>query len=152
MHQEPTPQQSLDALKRGLAARHALADVAARPPWIYLALFGAGAGLLVASQGLPHPWNLFAAPAAFAGLAVAMRWWRKRFGWWVDGFAPRRAGRVAFVTAVLLVALMLAALWSRERGMDWSPPVLGVLAAIITMMLGRGWMQAWRRDLNELSA
>lgn len=152
MTHDPTPQEALSALASGERARRPLADVAARPPRLYLALFGVGAGVLVATQGLPHPWNLFAAPASFAGLGVAMRWWRARFGWWVDGFAPRRAGRVALFTAVLLASLMLAALWSREQGLHMAAPLLGLAAAALTMRLGWSWMKAWRQDLAELSA
>lgn len=145
MTDDPPPAEALAAIREARGAvgrdlRHGLG---------YELLYGLVCGLLVAGQGLPQPWAVLTVPIALGGLALMVRGWRARYGFWVDGFAPRRARWVALTTGAALALLMIASLAGRAMDMAWIPLVTGPVAFVVAIVCGRWWMAVYRRELQE---
>ena len=145
MTQDPDPQEALASIQ---AARNSLGHTMNYPVW-YDALYGGVCGLLVAGQGMPQPWSFIVLPIALGGLAFMVMSWRKRFGWWVSGYSPRRARWVAIPLAVLFVGLVGVSFWGREQGLAWISLVTGPIAFVLAIGGGRLWMHVWRKELAE---
>jgi len=145
MTQDPTPQEALAAI------REARADLAAPAnyPVGYDLLYGAVCGLLVAGPGAPHPWGVIVLPVAMAGLALMITSWRAKFGWWVNGYSPKRARWVAFGLAAVFLGLVLLSLYGRGSGPDWLFLISGGLGFVLAIAGSRLWMRVWRKELAE---
>src|SRR4051794_35382633 len=115
MTQDPNPHEALASIQ---AARSSVVANTTYPAW-YDALYGGVCGLLVASQGMPTLWGLIVLPVALGGLAVMVMSWRKKFGWWVSGYSPRRARWVAFGLVGVFLGLMGLSLYGRYVGPWW---------------------------------
>ena len=145
MTQDPTPQEALASIQ---AARTGIAPPTDYPIG-YDLIYGLICALLVAGQGLAQPWSLIVLVFAMAGLGGLVQWWRKRFGWWVSGYSPRRARWVAIPLAVLFVGLVGVSFWGREQGLAWISLVTGPIAFVLAIGGGRLWMHVWRKELAE---
>lgn len=145
MVQDPSPQEALASIQ---AARNSVSSDIAYPLW-YDAIYGGACGLLVASQGMPQPWSLIALPIALGGLALMMASWRKKFGWWVSGYSPRRARWVAFALVPAFLGLMGLSLYGRFVGPWWLFIVSGVIGFVVAIAASRLWMRVWRQELAE---
>ena len=53
--------------------------------------YGLVLALLVGGQGLPTVWASVTFVFAMLGVVLSMQWWRKRYGWWISGYSPRKA-------------------------------------------------------------
>lgn len=149
MTNDPTPAEALASIE---TARGAVSDRLSIH-WRYDLFYGLACGLLVAGQGLPQPYAVLTVPIAMAGLALMIRWWKARTGFWVDGFSPKAARPVALGLGALLISLMLASLYlTRVAGLWWGPLVTGGIAAIVAMLASRMWMRAYRRELARSAA
>lgn len=149
MTNDPTPAEALASIE---TARGALND-RLQVHWSYDLLYGLACGLLVAGQGLPQPYAVLTVPVAMCGLALMIRWWKAKTGFWVDGFSPRRARWVAFGLAGLLISLMFGSLYlTRVADFWWGPLVTGGIAAVVAIFASRMWMRAYRRDLARSQA
>lgn len=118
-------------------------------PFTYDLAYGAVCGLLVAGQGLPQPWSFLVLVVSLVGLALMVQFWRRRFGWWVNGYSPRRARRVAIGLAVILIALMAVSIWGRVTGLWWIALTTGPAGFVAAILGGRVWMQVWKAELQE---
>lgn len=145
MTQDPNPQEALASIQ---AARSSVAAQTDYPIGHDL-IYGAVCALIVAGQGLPQPWSLIALVVALAGIAGLVQWWRKRFGWWVSGYSPKRARWVAFGLAALFIALIGVSFWGREQGLWWIALATGPAAFVLAVGGGRMWMYVWRKELAE---
>lgn len=145
MVQDPNPQEALASIQ---AARRSVAPDTAYPLW-YDAVYGGACGLLVASQGMPTPWSMVALALACSGLALMMTAWRKRFGWWVSGYSPRRARWVAFALLAVFLGLLGLSLYGRFVGPWWLFIVSGVIGFVVAIAASRLWMRVWRKELAE---
>ena len=145
MTQDPSPHEALASIRDARAGLAPPADY----PLAYDLAYGAICALLVAGQGLPQPWSTIVLPIALAGLAGLVLWWRKKYGWWVSGFSPRRARWVAFGLVGVFLALIGMTLYGRGAGPDWLYLVSGGIAFIAAIVASRLWLRAWRRDLAE---
>lgn len=142
---DPTPQEALASIQeaRGAVGR----DM--NYPFAWDLFYGAVLAALVSAQGLPQPWSAFVLVIALCSLAFMVRWWRNKAGWWVNGYAPRRARWVAISMAGVLFALMGLTLWTRfGDGPAWGPWVAGGLAFITGIIGGRLWMAVYRREMG----
>lgn len=147
MTQEPDPREALASIR---AARAEIGRDLDYPLWWDVA-FGAVLGAIVASQGLPLPWGSLVFVPCMLAVVFMVRWWRTTYGWWVNGYSPRRAGKVAWALAAFMIAMMGLALWTRlHDGPVWGPWVAGGLTWIAAAFAGRLWMRAYRKDLAEL--
>lgn len=145
MTQQPDPREALAAIE---AARQSVPGEM-RYPIGHDLMYGAACGVLVAGQALPMPWSLVCLAVALAGLAWMIQGWRRRYGWWVNGYSPRRARWVAIGLAVVLVGLMGLSLWGRAAGIAWTPLATGAAGFIAAILGARLWMHVWRRELAE---
>lgn len=145
MTQDPNPHEALAAIQ---AAR---VDVpgAVDYPIGYDLLYGGACALLVAGQGMPQPWSFIVLPIAMAGLALMVAGWRKRFGWWVTGYSPKRARWVAIGLGLVLLGLIGLSLYGRGVGPDWLFLVSGALGFFASIAGSRLWMHVWRKELAE---
>lgn len=142
------PQSPQDALASIRAARSSIAPSMDYPIGYDLA-YGAVCGLLVAGQGMPQPWSLIVLPIALSGLAAMVMWWRKKFGWWVSGYSPKRARWVAFGLLAVFLGLIGLSLYGRFAGPWWLFMVSGALGFVAAIVGSRVWTAVWRRELAE---
>lgn len=148
MNHQPDPREALEAIAE--ARRSVPGDM--KYPLAYDFLYGSCCGLLVAGQALSQPWSVLALAVALAGLFFMIHSWRKRQGWWVNGYSPRRARWVAIGLATVLIGLMGLSIWGRVSGVAWTPLATGVAGFIAAVAGGRIWMHVWKRELAEVSA
>ena len=120
-------------------------------PVTYDLLYGLICGLLVAGQGMPKPWSFIVIPIALGGLAGLVMWWRKKFGWWVSGYSPKRARWVAFALVAVLLGLMALSVYGRSAGPSWLYVVSGVLGFVAAIGFSRLWLRVWRKELAEVA-
>lgn len=147
MTQDPNPHEALASIQ---AARAEIGRDFDYPVWWDIA-YGAVLAAMVAGQALPMPWQSMVFVFSIVGLVFMVQWWRKRFGWWVNGYSPRRAGKVAWALVAFMMAMMGLALWTRLfDGPAWAPWVAGALTWVVASVSGRLWMRAYHRDLAEL--
>ncbi|MBX9460023.1 MAG: hypothetical protein KL785_01585 [Brevundimonas sp.] len=145
MTQDPSPHEALASIK---AAREGLAPPTDYPIG-YDLLYGGICALLVAGPGAPQPWSFALLPIAMAGLALMVVSWRKKYGWWVSGYSPKRARWVAFGMGAVFVGLILLSLHGRGAGPDWLFLVSGALGFVAAIAGSRLWLRVWRKDLAE---
>jgi hypothetical protein len=146
MTQDPSPHEALASIK---AAREEIGRDLDYPFWWDITN-GAVLGAMVASRALPAPWNNVVFIFCILGLVFMVQWWKKRFGWWVNGYSPRRAGKVAWVLVAFMMAMMVVVFWTNRDGPWWAPLAAGLATWIVAAISGRLWMGAYRKDLAEL--
>lgn len=145
MTQDPSPQEALASIQQARSSIVPPTDY----PVGYDLIYGLICATLVAGQGLPQPWSAAVLVVAMAGLAGLIQWWRKRFGWWVSGYSPKRARWVAIPLAALFITLIGVSFWGREEGLWWISLVTGPMAFVLAIGGGRLWMHVWRKELAE---
>ena len=140
-----------DAREALASIQAARAAVAGPPeyPLGYDLLYGTACGLLVAAQGLAPPWSMLVLGLALAGLALMITGWRRRFGWWINGYSPPRARWVAFAMAAVLLGLIAMSYYGRFYGPWWLYLVSGGLGFVLSIAGSRLWMRVWRAELAE---
>lgn len=147
MTEDPNPHEALASIH---AARAEIGRDLDYPIWWDFA-YGGVLAAIVAAQALPAPWNTTVFIFCMLGVVLMVQWWKKRFGWWVNGYSPRRAGRIAIGLVVFMMAMMGLALWTRlYDGPAWAPWAAGALTWIVAGFSGRWWMSAYKKDLAEL--
>ena len=145
MTQDPDPHEALAAIRAARADFPASVDY----PFTYDLLYGAACGLLVAAQGMPRPWDFVALALALAGLGLMIVSWRRKFGWWVSGYSPKRARWVAFGLGAVFLGLIGLSMYGRYGGPDWLWLVSGGVGFVAAIVGSRLWMRVWRRELAE---
>lgn len=146
MTENPTPEEALAAIKaaRGEVGR----SLNYHPVWDVVA--GAPIAVMVAGQGLPGPWNSLSTVFGILGVVWMMQAWKARYGWWVNGYSPRKARWVSYGLVALIMPLLLAGLWtSLGDGPWWLPLVCGAAAWVIMAIGSRVWMKVYRKELAE---
>jgi len=144
MTQDPDAKAALAAIH---SARAGVTDQTSYSV-VYDLMYGAICGLLVASQGLELPWSAVSLVVAMAGLAYAVSWWKQRYGWWVNGYSPRRARWVAVALTTVLIGLMCVSIWGRYAGIVWMPLATAAAGFVAAVVGGRLWMWVWKRELQ----
>lgn len=120
-----------------------------RYPIGYDLIYGIICAALVAGQGLSQPWSMLVLVGSLVSLALLVRWWRDRCGWWVSGYSPKRARWVAYGLVAVFMSLIGLSLYGRFAGPDWLFLVSGALGFVSAVAGGRLWMWMWRKDLGE---
>lgn len=118
-------------------------------PVIYDAYYGATCGLLVAGQGLQAPWSFIALAVSLAGLAALIQWWRRKAGWWVSGYSPKRARWVALGMFAVFLVLIGVSIWGKSAGIAWMPVITGLTGFITAVVGSRLWNWVWHKELKE---
>jgi phosphatidylglycerophosphate synthase len=140
---EPSATEALAAIR---AARAGLPGPPA-PHAGFDLLYGTACALLVAAQGLAAPWSMLLLGLALAGLALMVHVWRRRFGWWINGYSPRRARWVAYGMVAVFLALIAASAYGREHGPWWLFLAAGGAGFVAAILGSRLWMRVWRAEL-----
>lgn len=149
MTENPTPEEALAAIKaaRGEVGR----SLDYHPMWDVVG--GIPVAIMVGGQGLPPPWSTLTVVFGILGVVWSMNAWKARFGWWVNGYSPKKARWVAFGLLALLVPLMLVGLWtSLGDGPWWLPLVTAVISWAIMAVGSRVWMKVYRKEVDEAGA
>lgn len=130
-------------------SRVKLAAASETPPLRHLA-FAALMGVLIASPAVPLPYRFVVLVGIFAAIAWIIRWDRKRMGMFINGY---RAGRTRWVTGALLLVILplhMLGLWlALDRGIDWAPLPLGVVAAALAYGGSVWWCRVFRREMLD---
>lgn len=145
MAQDPNPHEALASIR---AARKGVAPTTDYP-FGYDLVYGAICGLLVAGQGMPHPWSFIALAVSLAGLFGMIAWWRKKMGWWVSGYSPKRARWVAFGMFAVFLSLIGLSAYGRYVGPSWLFLVSGAFGFVAAIVGSRLWLGVWRKELAE---
>ncbi len=146
MTNQPDPHEALASIREARSAMGRDLDY----PAGWDVFYGAICGALVLSQGLPTPWSLVLLVGSVAAMALMVRWWRARTGWWVNGYGPPKARWVAFGLAAVLLALISVSVWARfNEGPIWVPFAAGLAGALAAGFGGRLWMKVYRQDLRD---
>jgi hypothetical protein len=124
--------------------RRAVANRLVTLSWYHPILGVLLGGLVAAQASQSFVIRCFAAAAVAAGAAVLALTYRRLTGIWVSGYRRGSAGRVtALLVAVLLVGLVAA------LALGWpAAAVAGVLVAFATVVLGRRFDSALRKELR----
>lgn len=139
----PDPRDALASIQ---AARAGVAG----PPEPHLGfdlLYGTSCALLVAGNGLEAPWSLLVLGIALAGLGILTASWRRRFGWWISGYSPRRARWVAFGMVAVFLVLMAVSIYGRLNGPWWLHLAAAAIGFVTAIAGSRVWMRVWRAEL-----
>lgn len=146
MTNEPNPQEALDAIQSARAE----VGKSLNYPFAWDLGYGAVIAVMVGGASLPQPWSIVTLALSMVALALMVRWWRARVGWWVGGFNPPRARWVAIGLMVVFLGCLFLSLTTRFGGGAWWPPIVGaVVAGLSGMIGGRLWMHVYRRELQE---
>jgi len=143
------PQTPAEALASIRAARTRMLENMESYPLAYDIVFGFGLAVIVAWQGLPQPWAVMGVVLTMLYVLWLQRWWKTRYGWWVDGYSPKKARWVAIGMAVVLTGLMLGSVYGRFQGPWWLCLVTGAVAWPVAVIGGRWWTHVWKRELRE---
>lgn len=147
MTQDPNPHEALASIKAARAEIGRGLDY----PVAWDIGYGAILAALVAGQALPAPWHSLVLVFCMVGIVFSIQWWKKRYGWWVNGYSPRRAGRVAIGLAAFMMVMMGLAFWTRVYdGPGWLPWAAGAATWLVAAVSGRVWMRTCHKDLAEL--
>ncbi len=118
-------------------------------PLGYDLLYGLVCAMLVSAQGLAPPWSMLALGLSLTGLAVMVWSWRRRFGWWIGGYSPRRARWVAYAMGAVYLGLVAMSIYGRQEGPWWLYLVSGAIGFVAAIAGSRIWMRVWRAELAE---
>lgn len=145
MTQDPNPHEALASIQ---AAREGVAPPTDHP-FGYDLIYGALCALLLAGPGMPQPWSTITPFIALIGFGVIVVWWRKKFGWWVSGYSPKRARWVSFGLVAVFMGLISLSIYGKSGGPDWLFFVSGGLGFVAAIVGGRLWMRVWRKELAD---
>jgi len=142
------PAEAREALAAIRQARESVPGEMKYPVW-YDLIYGAICAALVGGQGIPQPWSSLTLAAALGGLFGIIHWFRRRYGWWVSGYSPKRARWVAFAMVAVFLALIAVTFAGRDFGVWWVPLATAPAAFVVAIVGSRLWMRVWRRELAE---
>jgi len=144
-----------DALSASQAleeARAARVQVAARldcPAHMH-ALVALLMAVMVASQSLPEPLNLFAIAPSLCALVLLVAYQRRRFGFFVNGYRRGRTRWVAISLLLFVEAVLFGSIWLKE---SWRlalvPLAGGVVVFPVTLFASYRWQAAYKADLAQ---
>lgn len=112
----------------------------------YDVLFSITCGVFVSSQAVPYTIRHFVTLAVVFAFISLMIWWRRRLGWWLSGYAPRRARWVTFAMLVPLLGLML---WAYVTPEPWVALVAGIIATVVAFGASRLWAHVWKQERTQ---
>ena len=150
METRPGATDAAAALDLVASSRAGLADRLVSPTWYHPCL-GAMLGLFSASYALHSPAATVVALALFlAGALLMVRAYRRATGVFVNGLRAGAASRWAGAGGALSAATILAGV-ALDRGLDWrwAPVAAGVVAGVVTVVMGNRFDEALRTQLRR---
>lgn len=115
----------------------------------YDVLFSIVCGVFVGAQALPLTIRPFASIVVMLSLIALMVWWRRKLGWWLSGYSPRRA---RWVTVAMLVPLLGLMFWAWAMPVLWVALTAGITAAAVAFVASRLWARVWQRERSAARA
>ena len=143
------PAEAREALAAIRQARESVPGEIINYPLWYDLLYGVICATLIGAQGLPQPWSILALVSSLGGLFWMIHWFRRRYGWWVSGYSPKRARWVAFAMVAVFLALIAVTFAGREFEVWWVSLATAPAAFVVAIVGSRLWMRVWRRELAE---
>jgi hypothetical protein len=145
---QPSSVEAAEALAAMRASQARLALAANCPPQRHFA-FAVLLGGLVATPALRPFYALLAEGVLLIGIAVLVRWDRRRTGMFINGYRAGRTRPLTFLLLAVVLALYAAGFWlSRGRGLWWGPLATGAVAAAIAFQASVVWKRIFRREMG----
>lgn len=147
---DPSPAEALAAVRDAQA--RVTRRISEADTLRYDLIYAGIVGVMVASPGLPDPFNTVLIVFCTVALVLLMRGWANRTGLWVTGVTPPRARWVAVGLGGLLMLFMLGGLMlTKTHGMAWVTPILGLVAAGLAFGASRLWWRVYRKESERRS-
>ncbi len=141
--------EAADALSAIRTSRRRLVSASDTPPSRHLA-FAALMGTLVAAPAVPLPWRFGVMVAIFVGVALVIRWDRRRTGMFINGYRAGRTRKVTFAMLAFSLGLYGVSVWMADgRHMIWPSLVLGSIATIGCWFGSRFWCIVFEREMTD---
>ncbi|CAN5516228.1 hypothetical protein BH09PSE4_BH09PSE4_01670 [soil metagenome] len=130
------------------ASQARLAAAANCPPARHFAFAGL-LGALVATPALSLTGAIVAEAFIVAGIALVIRWDRRRTGMFINGYRAGRTRPLTFAMLAIVLGLYTASFWlSRGRDIHWAPLPLAALAALLGCNMSKIWQRIFLRELG----
>jgi len=145
---QPSSTEAAEALAAMRASQARLAQAADCPPSRHFA-FAALMGGLIATPALPSFYALLAEGVLLLGVALVVRWDRRRTGMFINGYRAGRTRPLTFAILAVVLALYATGFWlARDRGIWWAPLATATVAAGIGYYASMLWQRVFRREMG----
>jgi hypothetical protein len=145
---QPSSTEAAEALATMRASQERLALAANCPPERHLA-FAALMGGVIATPALPFPYAIAAEVVLLLGVALVIRWDRRRTGMFINGYRAGRTRPLTFLMLAVVLALYMAGVWLvHDRGIWWGPLATGAVAAAAGYYFSVVWQRIFRREMG----
>ena len=142
--------EAADALAAIRTSRSHLVAACDTPPSRHLAFAGL-MGSLVACPAVALPWRFGVLSAILIGLALVIRWDRRRTGMFVNGYRAGRTRTVTFIMLAFCLALYAISVWLADGRHLILPSLgLGLLAMTGAFLGSRAWCRTFAREMTTL--
>ena len=141
--------EAADALATIRTSRSDLVTACDTPPSRHFA-FAALMGTLVACPAVAVPWRFGVLAAILVGVALVIRWDRRRTGMFVNGYRAGRTRKVTFVVLAFCLSLYGISIWFADvRHMALPPLALGLVALVASWIGSRYWCTVFEREMTD---
>ena len=145
---QPTSNEAAEALAAMRASQARLALAANCPPQRHFA-FALLLGGLIATPALAPFHALLAEGVLLAGIALLVRWDRRRTGMFINGYRAGRTRPLTFLLLAIVLALYAGGVvLSRHYGLWWAPLAAGTAAAPIAFQASVMWKRIFRQEMG----
>lgn len=140
--------EAADALAAIRTSRSQLLAACDTPPSRHLAFAGL-MGTLVACPAVPLPWRFGVLVAILIGVALVIRWDRRRTGMFVNGYRAGRTRKVTFGLLAFCMPLYGVSVWLADgRHMVLPSLGLGLIATAGAYFGSRAWCRVFEREMT----
>ncbi|WP_375395046.1 hypothetical protein [uncultured Sphingomonas sp.] len=140
--------EAVDALATIRASRIQLVTASDTPPLRHLAFAGL-MGTLVACPAVMLPWRFGVLFGILIGIALVVRWDRRRTGMFINGYRAGRTRKVTFAMLAFSLGLYAISVWLADgRHMIWPSLVLGCVATVACWFGSRYWCSVFEREMT----
>ena len=146
---QPSSTEAAEALAAMRASQARLAQAADCPPERHLA-FAALMGGIIATPALPFPYAILAEGVLLLGVALVIRWDRRRTGMFINGYRAGPTRPITFSMLAFALSTMALCDWLMfSRGVSWAPLVGGAVVTVVGYFASSIWQRIYLRDLRS---
>lgn len=139
--------EAREALANIHASRAQLARIAHCPPSRHIAFAALEAGVVVSPAAAPY--QLLALVPVFVGLALILRWDRRRLGMFVNGYRRGRTRGVIAAFLPIIAALYAASVYFvLAKHLIWPSLLLGAVMFGVALYMSVVWQRVFVRELE----
>ena len=107
-------------------------------------------GTLVGCPAVPLPWRFGVMAAILCGVALVIRWDRRRTGMFVNGYRAGRTRKVTLAALAFCLSLYGISVWFADgRHMIWPSLALGLTALVVAWLASRYWCAIFEREMTS---